>query len=210
MPYIEVITWVARAYGFYSRVWTFHERASEASEWVKCSNERIKTVFTSNPCNNLFIIYTKSKITNQCFIIWYIVIQIRLFKFIITNYFSQTNKQQIRILVSTHVVNVLLHNNQFHILEFTISIKKEIYRVSKRYMLFYYINYDDTISHIVFSHRWRKRYNQSNFAYRFFHTSEENDITNQISHIVFFTAYRFYSLLPERIKLYTYIINIYY
>ena len=47
----------------------------------------------------------------------------------------------------------------------------------------------------------------NNFAYRFFHCSEKNDITNQISHIVFFTAYRFYSLLPECIKLYTYIIN---
>ena len=32
----------------------------------------------------------------------------------------------------------------------------------------------------------------NNFAYRFFHCSEKDDITNQISHIVFFTAYRFY------------------
>ena len=44
----QIIACVACVYGLYE-----FERESKASERVKCSNSRVKTVCTRNPCNNL-------------------------------------------------------------------------------------------------------------------------------------------------------------
>ena len=62
-------------------------------------------------------------------------------------------------------------------------------------------------SHVIICLWYTIEFYSETICISFFFTCEKNDITNQIAHIIFFTAYRFYSLLPQWIKLYTYIIK---